>query len=998
MALMQHGWTRWRFCVQMSCMLILAMCLLPLPAAAKAGLDDEARAYLARKPVISIGVVADNEPYSWVDGVEPAGFSIDVLEEIARQAGVSFSYRFGSWPEIYPAFMRGEIDAIDEISFRQDRAEKVLFTEPYHFRQTAIMHDGNRPLGPIGRLEDLKPYRVGVVRDIFYKNQLASSGIEVVEFDAIPNLVRALAFGWVDAVVGPEVTLMFIAHKSGLRHLTIAGKVEMGGYEREDFRIGVRRDNPVLHRILQAGLNAIPQQRIDELLEAWQQFGGQALTAPARFRLSEQQTAYVRRLGPLRVGVMRDYAPFSFVDQGQLQGLAVDVLNRVADMTGLQVITVADHWTRLIELFERGEIDIMTNISDIEARRSFTRFSQPYHVIPNVAFTRQESLRLTRPEDLDGLRIAVGAGIFYEAALRRRFGDAVVSFSSQDAMFRALREGSVDVVIAALANGNHWIRELGLSDVRIAGELDAEGIRGEDLRFGMRPALEPLVAIVNAALGAITPTERRLIENRWLGAATLPAEAARPVAAGLVLSDAEQAYLDARGRTIRACVDPDWMPLEGLDRAGQATGMSAEFMDLFAARGKLSFDVLPVRTWIESLEAARARRCDILPMVLPTPGRMAFMDFTRPYFTSPNVLLGRVEAPFVERLSELDGRKLGIVRGYAFVELFATRHPDIRLVEVDNEIDGLKRLQRGEIDAYLGNLITASHHLQELRLADIKVVGRVPYDWSVAVATRGDEPMLLSIMQKLVDSLSDEDRRRIETKWRSMRLEQRVDYTLVWQVLAVTVFGLGLLFLWNRKLGGLNRKLAETNAQLAEANARLDELNLRDGLTGIGNRRHVDRYLEPLFRHSQRHGLPFAIGLLDLDHFKQINDRYGHEAGDVCLRAISTCLQSAFRRSNDHVARYGGEEFVVFMSPVAGEDPLLRFEQLRHEVEALEVRHEDQVLRLTVSVGVASGVPLEDTLPAAYLRIADEAMYEAKRTGRNRVVGRQLPGAAQQGE
>ncbi|MFN4063848.1 MAG: transporter substrate-binding domain-containing protein, partial [Parazoarcus communis] len=117
-------------------MLILAMCLLPLPAAAKAGLDDEARAYLARKPVISIGVVADNEPYSWVDGVEPAGFSIDVLEEIARQAGVSFSYRFGSWPEIYPAFMRGEIDAIDEISFRQDRAEKVLFTEPYHFRQT----------------------------------------------------------------------------------------------------------------------------------------------------------------------------------------------------------------------------------------------------------------------------------------------------------------------------------------------------------------------------------------------------------------------------------------------------------------------------------------------------------------------------------------------------------------------------------------------------------------------------------------------------------------------------------------------------------------------------------------------------------------------------------------------------------------------------------------------------------------------------------------------
>lgn len=958
------------------CLFATFMLLLSLPVRA-ADLDAEARSFLESHPVVSIGVIADNEPYSWIDGVEPVGFSIDVLEEISRHTGLRFNYRVGSWPEIYPAFLRGEIDAIDEISYREDRADRVLFSAPYHIRQTAIMHSGNQPLPPIRELADLKPYRVGVVRDIFFKSALVEQGVEVVEFDALPNLVRALAFDWVDAVVGPEVTLMFLARKAGLGHLAIAAKVEMGGFENEDFRIGVLKANPVLQRIIAAGLEAIPPQRLHELVQRWQEFGGQTMSSPAAFRLNEQKSAYVRRLGPLRVGIMRDYAPFSFVDAGKTQGLAVDMLNRVGDLSGLQVITVVDHWPRLIEKFERGEIDIIANISDTEARRVFTRFTQPYFVIPNVLFSRSEVLRFERPEDLEGLRIAVGSGIFYEGELRRRFGDAVVSFSSQDAMFRALGEGSVDVVVAALPNGNHWVRELGLTGVRIAGELRMDGIAGEDLRFGVRPALEPLVSVIDQALAAITPTERRLIENRWLGASRAAVEAeAAPIP--VRLNDAERDFLAARGRNVTICPDPARMPLEGLDGNGRLTGMSADLIALFAARSGIRFETLAVASWGESLEAARERRCDMFVLAMQTPEHRAFMSFTRPYFTAPNILLGRLEAPFVDSLGELDGKSVAIVRGYAFAELFRLRYPGIRIVDVDDEADGLKRLQRGEFDAYLSTLVTAGYHLQELRLADIKVIGRVPFDSTLMVGTRSDEPLLTSIAQKLTDSLTAEDLRRIESKWRSMRLEQQVDYSLLWQLAAATLLGLGLLILWNRKLGSLNRKLAE-------ANAKLDQVNQTDALTGLGNRHYLDRSFEQVFRHCQRHGIGFAVGLIDLDHFKQVNDRYGHECGDACLKAMGRCLKTVFRRSGDHLARYGGEEFVAYMSFGADENPIATFEQLRATVEALGLEFGGQTLRLTISVGVAIGVPGPDDQASEYLRRADEAMYVAKRTGRNRV-------------
>jgi polar amino acid transport system substrate-binding protein len=956
---------------------LLCGCLLAALPASALQLDAEAQAYLDSRPRITIGVIADNEPYSWVEGGRVSGFSIDVLEEIASRTGLRFDYRAGSWPEIYPAFLRGEIDAIDEISFREERAPLMLFTEPYHFRQTVIVHDASRPLPPLHSLDDLKPFRVGIVRDIYYKSAFTERDIAVTEYDGLPNLVRALAFGWVDAIAGPEVTLTFLARQGGFSHLGVAGSVSMGGLEVEDFRIGVLRGREPLHRILAAGLADIPPQRLREMVQLWQEFGGKSKLTPG-FRLSEQQAGYIRRLGPVRVGIMRDYAPFSFLDGGKVQGLSVDVLSRVQDLTGLQVITVSDRWPVLFDLFSRGEIDIIANISDSPARRDFTRFTEPYYVIPNVVFTRNGALQVNTADDLRGQRIALGSGVFYEAAVRALYGDSTVAFSSQESMFRALAEGSVDVVLAALPNGNHWVRELGLTDIRIAGELRLDGIAGEDLRFGVRPALEPLAHIIDQALAAISPTERRTIENRWMGAAG-SGNQADPATRRISLNESERAYLAAREGRVRICIDPDWMPLEGADKNGRHIGFSADVLALFETRAELRFETVPTATWPQSMEAARARRCDLLPMVMQTPERVSHFHFTTPYYTVPNVLLARVEAPYIDTLDELSGRQIGVVRGYAFVELLRIRHPGLRIVEVDNEIDGLRRLQRGEIYGYVSTLTSASYHLQELGLADIKVIGRVPGDWALAIATRNDEPQLHAIAQKLVDSLTDEDRRQLEDKWRTVRLQQPIDYTLIWQLAAGAALVLALLFLWNRKLGALNRQLAEANSQLAR-------LSVTDSLTGVGNREYFEQEFDKGFRRCQRHKLGFVVAMLDIDHFKDINDTYGHQAGDNCLAALGQCLQAHARRESDHVARFGGEEFAIFSTANDIQDAYTRFEALRTAVQALVVPWGAGTLQFTVSIGVAMSTPAPDDQADALLTRADHALYEAKRRGRNLVV------------
>ena len=965
------------------CALVVTLLLSGLALAAGAPTENDANA--PPPPLrVSIGIVDNNEPYSWIEDGRVTGFSIDVLEALAAQANIEFEYRAGSWPELYPAFLRGEIDAIDEISYRPDRASQMLFTEPYHYRQTVIMHSLDRPLPPVSSLEQLRPYRVGIVSDIYYKSVLLEHQIPVVEYNGLPNLLRALAFGWVDAIAGPEVTLRFLARKSGFNQLAVAGRPSMNGLEMEDFRIAVGLDRTALHQRLQAALAAIPTTQLRHLEEIWQEFGGREIdaTTPADV-LSEQSRAYVRRLGPVRVGIMRDYPPFSFHDGGKVQGLAVDMLTRVQDLTGLQVIPVTDRWSVLIDLFQRGEIDVMSNISFSPEREAFARFTHPYHVIPNVAFTRRPELRLNSPEDLRGLRIALGNGIYYEAPLRRLFSDDVVAFSSQQSMFAALAEGTVDVVLAALPHGNHWVRELALADVRVAGELQLDGIGGEDLRFAVRPALEPLAGIIDQALQRISPTELRTIEDRWLGAAVEDAgdrtrgadDAAQPI----VLNAAEQDYLQSRGHSLSVCVTPNWMPMVGLNQDGLLTGMSSDFLTLFTKRSGIQFEITPLPSLKASLQAMMDRSCDILPLAMKTSERLAYLNFTTPLYVVPSVVLGRRETPFIDDMSELNDKSVGIVRDSAFIELMRTRYPQIRLVMVDNQEDGLRRLQRGDVYAYLGTLLTASHYLQQHRITDIKFIGRAPLDGALAMATRNDHPELAGIAQKLVDSITDQERQTIETNWRTLHVEERIDYRLLWQIVLAALLILSALFFWNRKLKTLNRRLAEAN-RLLEAH------NLIDGLTEIGNRKYFDREFPRNFQQCRRNRLGFMVAMVDIDHFKQVNDTWGHAVGDQCLQQLATCLREHFRRGTDHLARIGGEEFVVFASFEDEDEAKACFEALRQKVAALRIRAGNDTFGFTISIGLYLKKPVSAREASECLKIADEALYEAKRSGRNRCV------------
>ncbi|RKP48075.1 diguanylate cyclase [Cohnella endophytica] len=189
-------------------------------------------------------------------------------------------------------------------------------------------------------------------------------------------------------------------------------------------------------------------------------------------------------------------------------------------------------------------------------------------------------------------------------------------------------------------------------------------------------------------------------------------------------------------------------------------------------------------------------------------------------------------------------------------------------------------------------------------------------------------------------------------------------------------------------------ELLESNEKLEQFVVRLQQASDTDGLTLVANRRCFDRTLDKEFELLKRrhfdssNGLPLSLILLDVDQFKKYNDNYGHMEGDHCLREVAKALSRAVNRPSDLVARYGGEEFVALLPDTALSDAVHIAERMRQEVETLRLPHafSDASPFVTVSLGVSAIVPQEGANTRSLIERADQAMYQAKMAGRNRVL------------
>ena len=174
--------------------------------------------------------------------------------------------------------------------------------------------------------------------------------------------------------------------------------------------------------------------------------------------------------------------------------------------------------------------------------------------------------------------------------------------------------------------------------------------------------------------------------------------------------------------------------------------------------------------------------------------------------------------------------------------------------------------------------------------------------------------------------------------------------------------------------------------ELELANQKLKELSFKDPLTGLYNRRYFDELYDIEFKRAFREKSHLCVAMVDIDHFKRLNDTYGHQVGDQCLTKVASALSAQLRRPPDIAARFGGEEFILLLPSTDLDGAAVVAENVRKAIEMILVDTEKEMVSFTASVGVYSAVPTERDEMQEFIKKADENLYKAKTEGRNRVI------------
>lgn len=344
----------------------------------------------------------------------------------------------------------------------------------------------------------------------------------------------------------------------------------------------------------------------------------------------------------------------------------------------------------------------------------------------------------------------------------------------------------------------------------------------EALRFEGE-ALKPFALNHGVPLGHISPERLKAIYQIYSilgytgGADDLDAFVYHPDR--LVLSAKEKAWLKDHP-VIRLGVDPAWPPVEFIAENGMVSGITSGYMKSIFEKLGIRVEVERRRTW-EAVELGmQAHTIDMATSMMNTPLRRSYALFTRPYLTLPVVIVGGRSFKYVGDLSALKGKRVAVARSYATEAMLRRDFPEIELVGVDTTAEALRQVAFGRVDATVGALAVVSYLIAQEGLTNLRIVGQTPYNFEIAIGVRSDWPELRNLMQKALDSVSEQERQAIYHRWVPTVYEHEVDYALLWKILAVIAV---IAVLFGYKYVRLDNLVKKRTRELEQLNATLNE-------------------------------------------------------------------------------------------------------------------------------------------------------------------------------
>lgn len=428
-----------------------------------------------------------------------------------------------------------------------------------------------------------------------------------------------------------------------------------------------------------------------------------------------------------------------------------------------------------------------------------------------------------------------------------------------------------------------------------------------------------------------------------------------------------------------------WIPYSFISSRQQPNGLLIDLWRLFGEKNnvEIKFELVD---WSDSLELVRQGKVDVHGGLTISETRANFLQFSSPIIRVRTLLFCSVQSAVAD-ISEIGNRVVGVVAASYEEEFINTHFPDTVLRAYPNSQQMVSDAVAGNIEAFVADHPTGYYRLIMMDALDRFEEKDTLFVEDISVAVNKGSKALLDSINKGFAKVTAREKAAIRSRW--FIPEQPMPKWILPTVTASAVLGL-LVILSGHYITlqrTIRRKTEDLNVSIAElqaANAKLNRLARIDSLTGLANRHHFYEVAALEIQRVKRYPGPLSLAAFDLDHFKRINDRHGHLAGDAALKRVAEIVLGKLRE-NDVFARLGGDEFAALLLKTDREEAIHLAERLIEEVGNTPLEYRGQKIALSCSAGVAQ-YKGEDSVDQ-WIKYADDELYCSKIGGRAQVSG-----------
>ncbi len=297
----------------------------------------------------------------------------------------------------------------------------------------------------------------------------------------------------------------------------------------------------------------------------------------------------------------------------------------------------------------------------------------------------------------------------------------------------------------------------------------------------------------------------------------------------IFLTPEEQAFI--QGHTPLVFSEVNWKPLSIVTDADGFEGIIADYLNLVTRRGGLRFSFQPSDTWDEVLRKYADKKIDVVPALALEDMAGREMLYSEPFTTFPLIIVTRADISYIHETSRLNGKKVAVGKGYTSWHFLNKNYPAIEAVQVDGVEEALMKVANGEVFAFVGHLAVAIDNLQGLGMKNLKIAGATEFRFAHRIGVDPRYPEAVSIINKVLDAMGEQEHRAIYNKWLGVRYEKGMGHARLWKILGGFLLITGVGLFWNRKLARINRDLGleieerrQVEKALRQSNRRFKDL------------------------------------------------------------------------------------------------------------------------------------------------------------------------------